>query len=147
MYECLVGFPPFCSDKPHETFHKILRWRESLFIPDEVILSFDSVNLLQKYHKLIRFLCDAPNRIRIDALKVHPFFFNLEWEKLHTFRPPFVPKLQSITDTSHFDIDEDMALIDDDIGPATIELARNPNKDLAFVGYTFKRWETIAHEL
>jgi serine/threonine protein kinase len=27
MYECLMGYPPFCSDNPHETYLKIIHWR------------------------------------------------------------------------------------------------------------------------
>jgi protein-serine/threonine kinase len=56
-------------------------------------------------------------------------------------RAPFVPNLVSITDTSYFDV---MDTADDDegpIGPETMDIVRNPNNDLAFLGYTYKRWD------
>ena len=39
MFECLVGYPPFCSTSTHETYKKILDWRNHLVIPDDVHLS------------------------------------------------------------------------------------------------------------
>ena len=80
------------------------------------------------------------------------FFRALDWEKLRTFRPPFVPQLTSMIDTSYFPLDDmeklnSNAITGNTMGPNTMDLVRNPNKDLAFVGYTFKRWETLRNEL
>jgi protein-serine/threonine kinase len=106
MYECLMGYPPFCSDNPHETYLKIVQWRETLFLPDEVLLQPDTEHLLQVL------LCDATNRLGWEELQQHKYFFlsrffrGLDWTKLRTFRPPFVPQLTSITDTSYFPIEE-----------------------------------------
>ncbi|PAA71927.1 hypothetical protein BOX15_Mlig025666g1, partial [Macrostomum lignano] len=30
MYEMLIGFPPFCSNGPQETYRKVMAWRETL---------------------------------------------------------------------------------------------------------------------
>lgn len=72
---------------------------------------------------------------------------------LRTFKPPFVPDLVSMTDTSYFSL-EDVAGIPQGLAPsiptmgdATMDLYRNPNKDLAFVGYTYKKWETMKGDL
>lgn len=78
----------------------------------------------------------------------HPFFRNLDWDLLRTFKPPFVPNLVSITDTSYFSIDDvagvpQMLSSQPIVGEATMDLYRNPNKDLAFVGYTYKRYENL----
>ena len=35
MFECLVGWPPFCAEDPHDTYRKIVNWRQSLYFPDE----------------------------------------------------------------------------------------------------------------
>lgn len=35
MFECLVGWPPFCAEDPHDTYRKIVNWRSSLYFPDE----------------------------------------------------------------------------------------------------------------
>ena len=36
MYEMLVGYPPFCSETPRETYLKIMDWKQSLVFPPEV---------------------------------------------------------------------------------------------------------------
>ncbi|CAG8706830.1 14156_t:CDS:2, partial [Funneliformis caledonium] len=38
MFECLVGYPPFCSENAHETYRKIINWRDQLYFPDDVHL-------------------------------------------------------------------------------------------------------------
>lgn len=93
-------------------------------------------------------LCDSKDRITGDKLEVHPFFRNLNWSLLRTFKPPFVPTLVSMTDTSYFaseDLTTPLSLPpNSNVGEDTLDLYRNPNnRDLAFVGYTYKRWETL----
>merc|ERR1712172_217944 len=36
MYEMLIGYPPFCSETPKETYTKIMDWKEHLAFPPEV---------------------------------------------------------------------------------------------------------------
>jgi len=36
MYEMLIGYPPFCSETPKETYTKIMDWKEHLVFPPEV---------------------------------------------------------------------------------------------------------------
>lgn len=36
MYECLVGWPPFCAEDAHDTYRKIVSWRQHLHFPDDV---------------------------------------------------------------------------------------------------------------
>jgi protein-serine/threonine kinase len=52
MYECLVGYPPFCSDNPQETYMKITNWRQHLYVPDDVHLNREAEDLLQRYKHL-----------------------------------------------------------------------------------------------
>ncbi|KAJ2308401.1 Serine/threonine-protein kinase, partial [Coemansia sp. RSA 2702] len=104
MFECLVGYPPFCSDNSHETYRKIMHWRESLVFPDDVRLSPESVHLIRSL------LCDQQHRLGRNGaweLRQHPFFAGVDWASLRTrTRPPWIPPLSSITDTSHFPTDE-----------------------------------------
>lgn len=71
----------------------------------------------------------------------------MDFANLRSFRPPFVPQLKSITDTSYFPTE------DIKIPPqfsAMMDAAgddKNAAKELAFVGYTFKRWETLRTDL
>ena len=39
MYEMLVGYPPFCSETPQETYKTIMAWKETLIFPPEVPIS------------------------------------------------------------------------------------------------------------
>ena len=45
MFECLVGYPPFCSETPHETYKKIVNWQYHLAFPDDVHLSIESADI------------------------------------------------------------------------------------------------------
>lgn len=97
----------------------------------------------------------------VDDLMSHPWFKGVDWSSLHRSHPPFRPNLSHPADTKHFEDD-----IDDEPLPApgapppgadgaaaAAESARDPmlrdkdhgqrllemRKQLAFVGYTFKR--------
>lgn len=35
MFECLVGWPPFCAEDAHDTYRKIVNWRQMLYFPEE----------------------------------------------------------------------------------------------------------------
>jgi protein-serine/threonine kinase len=84
-------------------------------------------------------VCDADKRISESELLQHAFFHGVPWQTLRQTTAPFVPQLKSITDTSHFPIDE-LHQIPDDI-PAAIGVAHlNDAMESAFAGYTFKRW-------
>ena len=39
MFEMLIGYPPFCSETPQETYNKIMNWRRTLEFPPEVPIS------------------------------------------------------------------------------------------------------------
>jgi protein-serine/threonine kinase len=82
----------------------------------------------------------------VDKIKSHPFFRGVDWDKLRMQRAPFIPQLSSITDTSYFPMDEDDSSISD---LKNMDVSDNLQgaRDLAFVGYTFKRWETVRHQL
>jgi serine/threonine kinase 38 len=39
LYEMVVGYPPFFSDEPSDTYKKILKWTEHFQIPNDLDLS------------------------------------------------------------------------------------------------------------
>jgi serine/threonine protein kinase len=49
MFECLVGYPPFCSESTHETYQKIMQWQYHLVFPDDVHLSREAEDLIKRY--------------------------------------------------------------------------------------------------
>lgn len=106
MYETLIGYPPFCSETPQETYKKVMCWRETLVYPPEVPLSSEALSLLG------RFCCEQENRLSdFSEIKSHPFFAGVDWEHIRE-RPAAIPvKLKSMDDTSNFDEFPDVDLM------------------------------------
>merc|ERR1712045_667231 len=52
MFEMLIGYPPFCSETPQETYNKIMNWRRTLEFPPEVPISETAKRTIKK-------LCDG----------------------------------------------------------------------------------------
>eukprot|EP01001_Neometanema_parovale_P005455 NODE_1906_length_1566_cov_161.097020_g1813_i0.p1 GENE.NODE_1906_length_1566_cov_161.097020_g1813_i0~~NODE_1906_length_1566_cov_161.097020_g1813_i0.p1 ORF type:complete len:419 (-),score=82.13 NODE_1906_length_1566_cov_161.097020_g1813_i0:200-1456(-) len=101
MYEMLVGYPPFYSEDPMQTCHKIVRWAEYLTFPAESKLSSEAKDLIRG---LLR---DPETRLSFDAIVAHPFFKGIDWKNIHTTPAAFQPQLKSEVDTSYFDKFED----------------------------------------
>lgn len=144
MFECLVGWPPFCSENAHETYRKILAWQQTLYFPDDVHLSGEAEDLIR------RLITSADNRLNIDQIKQHPFFRGVDWSTIRNIEAPFVPQLKSITDTAYFPT-EDLENVDPNPNPAPTAPGQTAGLEgeggLAFVGYTFKRFEKLGGQL
>lgn len=41
-----VGYPPFCSETPQETYRKVMNWKETLVFPPEVPISEKAKDLI-----------------------------------------------------------------------------------------------------
>lgn len=48
MYECLVGYAPFCSENPGDTYKKIIDWPNYLYFPEEVHISQEAEHLIRR---------------------------------------------------------------------------------------------------
>ena len=142
MFECLVGYPPFCSESTHETYHKIIRWPEYLMFPDDVHLSREAEDLIRRsvhsrrnagyaHAKLSRLITSPDHRLGVEQIKHHPFFYGVNWTGIRNIDAPFIPRLRSITDTSYFPTDELEQVPDEPVGGDTA----GASKDLAFLGY------------
>ncbi|KAF8634587.1 hypothetical protein AX17_004176 [Amanita inopinata Kibby_2008] len=135
FFECLVGYAPFCSDNPSDTYKKIIDWPNYLYFPEEVYISREGEDLIRGMMNW------SDHRLTVNQIKGHPFFFGADWSSIRQIEPPFVPRLQSITDTSYFPTD--------DIGNVPNQLekveAMTAEKDLAFLGFTFKRFTGGPH--
>lgn len=171
MFECLVGYPPFCSENAHETYRKIMNWREQLYFPEDVHLTPDAEDLIRRYVLLFvtanryfrcflltdlfpfifrnRLICAPEMRLgrhSVHEIMSHPFFHGVDWANIRRMESPFIPVLTSITDTSYFPTEDlekvpehpeqqhDYSMVSDE---------NSKQKDLAFVGYTFKRFESL----
>ena len=49
MFEMLIGYPPFCSETPQETYNKIMNWRRTLEFPPEVPISRTAKKTIQRW--------------------------------------------------------------------------------------------------
>jgi protein-serine/threonine kinase len=49
MFECLVGYAPFCSDHPADTYKKIIDWPNYLYLPEEVYISREAEDLIRRH--------------------------------------------------------------------------------------------------
>ncbi|OJA14991.1 hypothetical protein AZE42_04316 [Rhizopogon vesiculosus] len=130
MFECVVGYAPFCSENPSDTYKKIMDWTTYLYFPEEVHLSQEAEHLIRSM------MTWANSRLGVNEIKNHPFFYGADWDNLRYIAPPFVPALSSITDTTYFPTDELGNL------PDQLEVVEQvgSDKDLAFLGFTFKRF-------
>ncbi|MCP9260637.1 Serine/threonine-protein kinase 38 [Dirofilaria immitis] len=49
MYEMLIGYPPFCSETPQETYRKVINWKQTLLFPPEIPISVDAKTTIKKF--------------------------------------------------------------------------------------------------
>lgn len=112
MYEMLVGYPPFCSETPQETYRKIINWKHTLRFPEDCNLSPGAKDLIQKFATLFailmvcRLLCDQHDRLGkrgVEEIMQHPFFAGVDWKNLRRMKAPIVPELKDQYDTRYFD--------------------------------------------
>ncbi|GAA5943455.1 hypothetical protein JCM3775_003925 [Rhodotorula graminis] len=138
MFECLVGYPPFCSENAHDTYRKIIDWKQQLYFPDDVRLSREAEDLIR------RMITSADQRLgshSADEIKSHPFFAGVDWATIRNIESPFIPQLRSLTDTSYFPT-EDLNDVPEQPSPSAggDGTAQGAN-DLIWLGYTFRRYE------
>ncbi|AET40774.1 serine/threonine protein kinase CBK1 Ecym_6400 [Eremothecium cymbalariae DBVPG len=156
MYECLIGWPPFCSETPQETYRKIMNFEQTLAFPDDIHISYEAEDLIR------RLLAHADERLGrhggASEIKNHPFFRGVDWETIRQVGAPYIPKLSSITDTRFFPTDELENVPD---SPAMAQAAKQREQmmkqgsavvdpqvkeDLPFIGYTYSRFDYLTRK-
>ncbi|KAH7010917.1 serine/threonine protein kinase, AGC family [Microdochium trichocladiopsis] len=144
MFECLVGWPPFCADDSLQTYRKIVNWRQSLYFPDDITLSAEAGHLIRNL------ICNTEVRLGrggAHEIKNHSFFHGVEFASLRRIRAPFKPILTSDIDTTYFPTDEidqtDNAtvLAAENLAASQTDNDETPEMSLPFIGYTFKRFD------
>ncbi|GAA5919178.1 hypothetical protein JCM6882_003828, partial [Rhodosporidiobolus microsporus] len=134
MFECLVGYPPFCSENAHDTYRKIIDWRNQLYFPEDVRLSREAEDMIRR---MITAADTRLGRNNADEIKSHPFFAGVDWATIRNIESPFIPQLRSLTDTSYFPTEDLNDVPEQPVGAES----SSGSKDLAFLGYTFRRYE------
>lgn len=135
MFECLCGYPPFCSENAHDTYRKILAWRETLVFPTDIHLSPEAEHLIRS---LVREPENRLGRYGAQEIKDHPFFAGVDFSTIRYIGAPFIPALRSGTDTSYFPTEE----LDEVPDLPSMAADQSKQSDLPFLGYTFRRFST-----
>merc|ERR1719376_1338976 len=77
MFEMLIGYPPFCSETPQETYRKVMNWRETLEFPPEVPISETATKTI------LRFCNEMDQRIRnLEDIKAINWFKGVDWNHI-----------------------------------------------------------------
>ncbi|XP_053675255.1 citron rho-interacting kinase [Anopheles nili] len=139
-YEFVAEQTPFHGDNVNETYSKILshcegRHSKKLVYPTHVSITANYRDLLD------RLVTNVSNRMSYVEIVRHPFFGDLNWDRLRYMIPPIIPTVSSDGDTSNFD---DV----DKTGKRKAMLGRKPTynivrmnefsgHDLPFLGYSY----------
>ncbi|KAI1480130.1 hypothetical protein K445DRAFT_11484 [Daldinia sp. EC12] len=143
MFECLVGWPPFCAEDSHDTYRKIVNWRQSLYFPDDITLGAEAEHLIRSL------ICNTEVRLGrggAQEIKNHAFFRGVEFDSLRRIRAPFEPRLTSAIDTTYFPTDEidqtdNATALRNQAMAVGKQVEESPEMSLPFIGYTFKRFD------
>ena len=117
MYEMLFGAPPFMASTARATAINIIKWRVSLRFPQMPGVSRAAVDLI------MHLLCDAEHRIGFEEIKNHPFFKDVDFDHIQDTTSPYIPHVESETDTSNFDEFEPREYTPDPEPDAVVNLA------------------------
>lgn len=49
MFECLIGWPPFCAEEPHDTYRKIVDWPRNLNFPPDQQIGNEAEHFIRRY--------------------------------------------------------------------------------------------------
>ncbi|KAF6777034.1 hypothetical protein AHF37_03392 [Paragonimus kellicotti] len=134
LYEMLVGQPPFLAQTATDTQIRVIQWYKYLTLPGEPRLRPESSSLIRQL------LCDPEDRLSDpSALKAHPFFSSVVWDKLPMQRAPYIPTIKNELDTSNFDpVDDERVLLNDD--DLETQGSGANSTVLPFPNFTFKRF-------
>uniref|UniRef100_A0A087X5V6 Protein kinase C eta type n=1 Tax=Poecilia formosa TaxID=48698 RepID=A0A087X5V6_POEFO len=134
MYEMMAGQPPFEADNEDDLFESILH--DDVLYP--VWLSKEAVSILRA------FMTKSPNK-RLgcvpaqgceDAIKLHPFFREIDWMLLDQkkIKPPFKPRIKTKRDVNNFD--QDFTREEPVLTPVDDSIIKQINQD-EFKGFSY----------
>ncbi|XP_055609301.1 citron Rho-interacting kinase [Uranotaenia lowii] len=105
-YEFVTEATPFHDENVNEIYSKIIahcegRYAKKLEYPEHVSVSTHYRDLID------RLVTKASNRMGYPEIKRHPFFSDVNWDKLRYRISPIIPTVSSDDDTSNFeDVDK-----------------------------------------
>ena len=129
FFEMLVGYAPFCSEETKEVCYKVINWKKYLKIPDEIVVSEEAEDLI---NKMINNQEERLGKNGIEEIKAHPFFKGIDWDNIRNTKAPFIPDIKNDCDTKYFEHFE----IEEPFYPPKKKFKKR--KDIEFLGYTYK---------
>ncbi|GMR32434.1 hypothetical protein PMAYCL1PPCAC_02629 [Pristionchus mayeri] len=144
MYEMLIGYPPFCSETPQETYTKVVNWQKTLVFPPDMPISVEAKATIK------RFCTDSERRMGhnagLEEIRVCPFFKRVDWENVRKKPAPIKVEVKSIDDTSNFDDFPDADIkMREMVTPG--EVARSNRGVDEFVHFTYKRFDGLTQRM
>ncbi|XP_023660120.1 protein kinase C epsilon type isoform X2 [Paramormyrops kingsleyae] len=141
MYEMMAGQPPFEADNEDDLFESILH--DDVLYP--VWLSKEAVSILKA------FMTKSPNK-RLgcvaaqggeEAIKIHPFFREIDWLQLEQrkIKPPFKPRIKTKRDVNNFD--QDFTREDPVLTPVEDAIIKQINQE-EFKGFSYFGEDTLS---
>lgn len=107
LFELLIGYPPFHASTPEEVFKKIIsgaiQWPEFSTVEEEKELEASHAKDL-----IIKLLVvDPSKRLGFNGaqeIKDHPYFKDVDWDRVYEEEASFVPAVEHPEDTDYFDL-------------------------------------------
>uniref|UniRef100_A0AAF5DPY9 non-specific serine/threonine protein kinase n=3 Tax=Strongyloides stercoralis TaxID=6248 RepID=A0AAF5DPY9_STRER len=144
MYEMLIGYPPFCSETPQETYRKVVNFQQALTFPPEIPISSHARTTIKKL------LCECSRRLGsekgIDEIKTLPFFNGIDWEHIRNTPAPIRIEVRGIADTSNFDDFPDADISFPECQEESDIQALAPPDKGEFLHYTFQRFQNLTYK-
>lgn len=141
MYEMMAGQPPFEADNEDDLFESILH--DDVLYP--VWLSKEAVSILKAFMTKSpskRLGCVVSQGLE-EAIKVHPFFTEIDWVLLEQrkIKPPFKPRIKTKRDVNNFD--QDFTREEPVLTPVEDAIIKQINQD-EFKGFSYFGDETLS---
>uniref|UniRef100_A0A8C2H843 Protein kinase C n=1 Tax=Cyprinus carpio TaxID=7962 RepID=A0A8C2H843_CYPCA len=141
MYEMMAGQPPFEADNEDDLFESILH--DDVLYP--VWLSKEAVSILKAFMTKSpskRLGCVLTQGLE-EAIKVHPFFKEIDWVLLdqRKIKPPFKPRIKTKRDVNNFD--QDFTREDPVLTPVDDAIIKQINQD-EFKGFSYFGEEALS---
>lgn len=73
----------------------------------------------------------------MEDFKNHKFFEGIDWDRVPTITPPYLPEYSSPTDTSNFDVDDMEDSSNDQNAQPSKSLSAFTGNHLPFIGFTY----------